>query len=254
MRPSWTRFVLAAGILAVSAASIFVRLAQREADSLVIAAGRLVLASVVLAPLALGEGPPPLRAAGAVVVLAGVFLAARTAPPGIAPAEQTLAGGCRDFARSVRRTPLVARHVRRGRTCVKATADRSAAGRVPRAHAPLQSLGPRERMRHGFGAVEVRPHAQRIASQPLHACAHRLEERRRCHDANDVARAHDGRDRRAEARSRPRPSRDHAFVPARRDGSRRVHERARSGTPDARGARMRRPAPALSVRTRCRRG
>ncbi|MBN1890609.1 MAG: DMT family transporter [Thermoflexales bacterium] len=44
--------VLLVGIGAVSTASIFVRYAQAEASSLVIAAGRLTLASLVLAPLA----------------------------------------------------------------------------------------------------------------------------------------------------------------------------------------------------------
>jgi len=62
MRRPWTPFVLVAGILAVSAASIFVRFAQHEADSLVIAAGRLVLASLVLAPIALARHREALRA------------------------------------------------------------------------------------------------------------------------------------------------------------------------------------------------
>lgn len=44
---------IAFGILAVSTASIFIRFAQREAPSLVIAACRLTIASVVLAPFAL---------------------------------------------------------------------------------------------------------------------------------------------------------------------------------------------------------
>jgi len=44
--------VLAAGILAVSAAALFVRFAQRDAPSLAIAAMRLALAAVVLAPVA----------------------------------------------------------------------------------------------------------------------------------------------------------------------------------------------------------
>jgi drug/metabolite transporter (DMT)-like permease len=46
--------VLAFGILAVSAASIFIRYAQEYAPSLVIAAWRLALASLILAPVALG--------------------------------------------------------------------------------------------------------------------------------------------------------------------------------------------------------
>ena len=45
--------VLALGILAVSAASIFIRYAQKEAHSLVIAAWRLSLAALILAPVAL---------------------------------------------------------------------------------------------------------------------------------------------------------------------------------------------------------
>ncbi len=44
---------LSIGILAVSAASIFIRFAQQQAPSLVIAAARLSLAALVLAPLAL---------------------------------------------------------------------------------------------------------------------------------------------------------------------------------------------------------
>jgi drug/metabolite transporter (DMT)-like permease len=44
--------VLGFGILAVSAASIMIRFAQREAPSLVVAAWRLLLAAVVLAPFA----------------------------------------------------------------------------------------------------------------------------------------------------------------------------------------------------------
>jgi drug/metabolite transporter (DMT)-like permease len=49
-------------ILAVSTASIFIRLAQREAPSLVIAAFRLTLAALVLAPLALTRHRAELRA------------------------------------------------------------------------------------------------------------------------------------------------------------------------------------------------
>jgi hypothetical protein len=43
---------IATGIAAVSSASIFIRYAQREAPSLVIAAARLALASLILAPIA----------------------------------------------------------------------------------------------------------------------------------------------------------------------------------------------------------
>lgn len=45
--------VILFGILAVSTASIFIRYAQREAPSLVIAAGRLTMAVIILAPFAL---------------------------------------------------------------------------------------------------------------------------------------------------------------------------------------------------------
>lgn len=45
--------VILFGILAVSTASIFIRYAQREAPSLVIAAGRLTMAVILLAPFAL---------------------------------------------------------------------------------------------------------------------------------------------------------------------------------------------------------
>lgn len=62
VRHPGTPLVLAGGIVAVSAAAIFVRFAQREADSLVIAAGRLALATVVLAPLALARHRAALRA------------------------------------------------------------------------------------------------------------------------------------------------------------------------------------------------
>jgi drug/metabolite transporter (DMT)-like permease len=46
-------FAIISAILAVSTASIFIRFAQREAPSLVIAALRLTLASLILAPVAL---------------------------------------------------------------------------------------------------------------------------------------------------------------------------------------------------------
>lgn len=62
MRRDLTPLVLTGGILAVSAASIFVRFAQREADSLVIAAGRLGIATIVLAPVALSRHRDALRA------------------------------------------------------------------------------------------------------------------------------------------------------------------------------------------------
>lgn len=53
--------VIAVGILAVSTASIFIRFAQREAHSLVIAAYRLVMATLVLTPFALSKYSPELR-------------------------------------------------------------------------------------------------------------------------------------------------------------------------------------------------
>ncbi|PJH75691.1 MAG: hypothetical protein CO064_05340, partial [Anaerolineae bacterium CG_4_9_14_0_8_um_filter_58_9] len=46
-------FAILGAILAVSTASIFIRFAQREAPSLVIAAFRLTFASLILAPIAL---------------------------------------------------------------------------------------------------------------------------------------------------------------------------------------------------------
>ncbi len=71
--------VLALGILAVSTASIFVRFAQHDAPSLTIAAGRLALATVALAPLALTRDRPALarlRARDLLLALAaGLFLA-----------------------------------------------------------------------------------------------------------------------------------------------------------------------------------
>lgn len=79
MRRPFTPLVLVAGILAVSAASIFVRFAQREADSLVIAAGRLALATLVLAPVALARYREALRALTrrdlALALASGVLLA-----------------------------------------------------------------------------------------------------------------------------------------------------------------------------------
>ncbi len=71
--------VLAFGILAVSTASILVRYAQEEAPSLVIAAWRLSLAAIILAPLALTRDRTVLRALQrneiALALLAGFFLA-----------------------------------------------------------------------------------------------------------------------------------------------------------------------------------
>lgn len=66
------------GILAASSASIFIRFAQQEAPSLVIAAYRLTLATIILAPFALTKRWQELRSIGwrraGLMVLSGVFL------------------------------------------------------------------------------------------------------------------------------------------------------------------------------------
>jgi drug/metabolite transporter (DMT)-like permease len=71
--------VLLLGILAVSTASIFIRYAQRDAPSLTIAAGRLVLATLALAPLALTRHRSTLARLSArgllLALVAGAFLA-----------------------------------------------------------------------------------------------------------------------------------------------------------------------------------
>lgn len=71
--------VLAIGILAVSTASIFIRSAQEYAPSLVIAAYRLTIASLVLAPIAMTRRRGELRAlnrnAIGLALLSGLFLA-----------------------------------------------------------------------------------------------------------------------------------------------------------------------------------
>jgi drug/metabolite transporter (DMT)-like permease len=54
-------FAILGGILAVSTASIFIRFAQKDAPSLVVAAYRLTLASLLLAPLALTRHRAELR-------------------------------------------------------------------------------------------------------------------------------------------------------------------------------------------------
>jgi drug/metabolite transporter (DMT)-like permease len=54
-------FAIVGGILAVSTASIFIRFAQTYAPSLVIAALRLTIASLILAPIALTRHRPELR-------------------------------------------------------------------------------------------------------------------------------------------------------------------------------------------------
>lgn len=71
--------VLVFGILAVSTGSIFVRFAQQDAPSLVIAAGRLTTATVVLAPIALLRYRKELFSLGRkellLALLSGTFLA-----------------------------------------------------------------------------------------------------------------------------------------------------------------------------------
>jgi drug/metabolite transporter (DMT)-like permease len=66
-------------VMAVSTAAIFIRFAQAEAPSLVIAAWRLSIATLALAPFALKRGGPELRRLArrelALALLAGVFLA-----------------------------------------------------------------------------------------------------------------------------------------------------------------------------------
>jgi drug/metabolite transporter (DMT)-like permease len=72
-------FVLAMGIAAVSTASVLIRYAQAEAPSLVIAAYRLTLASLILIPLAWKRYPHELRrldkADWRLAIFSGVFLA-----------------------------------------------------------------------------------------------------------------------------------------------------------------------------------
>ena len=67
------------GILAVSTASIFIRYAQKEAPSLVIAAWRLIIATLVLLPFALARKRTELRSLTrkewALALLSGIFLA-----------------------------------------------------------------------------------------------------------------------------------------------------------------------------------
>ncbi len=70
---------IAFGILAVSTASIFIRYAQKDAPSLVIAALRLTIATLVIAPLALTRYRAELksltRREAILLALSGVFLA-----------------------------------------------------------------------------------------------------------------------------------------------------------------------------------
>lgn len=71
--------VLFFGILAVSTSSVFIRVAQREASSLVIAAYRLSLASLILLPIAWRGHRDELRSLRkgqiVLILLSGVFLA-----------------------------------------------------------------------------------------------------------------------------------------------------------------------------------
>lgn len=71
--------ILAIGILAVSTASIFIRFAQEEAPSIVIATYRMTLAGLMLAPFALPGALHSIRELSSrhrgLIVLAGVFLA-----------------------------------------------------------------------------------------------------------------------------------------------------------------------------------
>lgn len=72
-------FVVFTGVLAVSTASLFIRLAQKEASSLVIAAYRLGIAAIVLLPIAWLRAYDEIKAlsrqAQGLLLLAGFFLA-----------------------------------------------------------------------------------------------------------------------------------------------------------------------------------
>jgi drug/metabolite transporter (DMT)-like permease len=78
-KPAYLYPAIAGGILAVSTASIFIRYAQQEMPSLVIAALRLVIASLLLAPIALARHRDELRRLTrreiALGLLSGFFLA-----------------------------------------------------------------------------------------------------------------------------------------------------------------------------------
>jgi drug/metabolite transporter (DMT)-like permease len=71
--------VIFLGILAVSTSSIFIRFAQQNASSLIIAAYRLTLATIILIPAAMGPGKTDFRKLGkrqvGLAILSGVFLA-----------------------------------------------------------------------------------------------------------------------------------------------------------------------------------
>lgn len=70
--------VLAIGILAVSTASLFIRFAQTDAPSLVIAAGRMLIATLAIAPLALIHHREELKRLTQrqtlLLILGGIFL------------------------------------------------------------------------------------------------------------------------------------------------------------------------------------
>lgn len=78
-KPAFLYLAIAGGILAVSTAAIFIRYAQQDAPSLVIAAIRLSLASIILAPIAWFRHRDELRAltrsALGLGLLSGFFLA-----------------------------------------------------------------------------------------------------------------------------------------------------------------------------------
>lgn len=78
-RPLSPVVIVFLGILIVSTASIFIRFAQKEASSIVIAAYRLTLAALILLPVALTRHRDELRALTRkqilLAVLSGVFLA-----------------------------------------------------------------------------------------------------------------------------------------------------------------------------------
>src|SRR5512135_675776 len=69
---------LVIGILAASSASIFIRFAQQDAPSLIIAAYRLTLATLILAPFALSKKRQELMMLGwrraGLILISGVFL------------------------------------------------------------------------------------------------------------------------------------------------------------------------------------
>jgi len=77
--PSYLPIVIIIAIFAVSTASLFIKLAQREAPSLVIAAVRLTLASLLLAPSAFSNYKNEIRGftkkESLLIIISGFFLA-----------------------------------------------------------------------------------------------------------------------------------------------------------------------------------